>query len=199
MIRKSYKILVFMLTMLMVVGFTACGKDMRPSVKNLKYFYNGLVSAKNEEGKYGFINNKGETKIAFEYDHASFVYGGSVLVQKEQKYFLINAKGKELSAKYDNIFFTPYKAVFVASNNTADGGQAEIADFLNGNGKKIFELETKKFNNYDLYYGGINNYLIISNGKNGQDKKRGIIDITNGKTIFETEYDSVDFTANTTS
>ncbi|MCL2751545.1 MAG: WG repeat-containing protein [Firmicutes bacterium] len=208
--KKNLFVLMLAAVMLLTGGLAACNRkpnddDMRPSAGDMKYFHSGLVSAQNEDGKYGFINDRDETKIAFQYDYASgFFFDGAAMIQQNGKYFLIDAKGNELSQRYDEITPLPQEqslwymllgismdnAMFLASNNGA-----EKADFLSCKGKKIFELETSKFKLYDLS----GNYLIVTDGAAYPDTKRGVIDITTGKTVYKTEYDGVGHTPNWTS
>ncbi|MCF8357656.1 MAG: WG repeat-containing protein [Prolixibacteraceae bacterium] len=59
----------------------------------------------NKNGKYGFINNKGQEVITLKYDNAANFNSGASIVKLHEKYGLIDRKGREIvPAVYDSIF-----------------------------------------------------------------------------------------------
>ncbi len=61
----------------------------------LSNYYDGLAFA-NENGKYGFIDTLGNTKIKFMYDNARYFQEGKACVQKDGKWGFVDINGNEV-------------------------------------------------------------------------------------------------------
>jgi len=73
------------------------GKEITPAKYDLiddNDFYNHRPAAALLNGKWGFINQKGEQIIPFLYDDASYFTEGLALVKKDDKYGYINEKNE---------------------------------------------------------------------------------------------------------
>lgn len=75
------------------------GECVKPPVKEGEYAFvhcplEGLSVAITQDGKWGYINEKGKVVIEPQYQAADWFYGGLARVRKDGKWGLINKKGK---------------------------------------------------------------------------------------------------------
>lgn len=180
--------------------FTGCGAgsaDGRLSVKQYAtgYFQSGLLAVQEEEnGKWGYIDNKGAMKIAKQYDGASAFVSGAAIIRQETangngEYFLIDNKDKAVSEKYDYIDAVGYdrsdynKVLFIGEKG---GGSDEKVVFMDAKGKETVSFKAAEYEDVIL------NAAVVSNGKTGAEIKYGAVNILNGKEILPKEYDGIE-------
>ena len=88
---------------------------------NNNLFVDGLVLVE-KDGKYGYLNQKGEVVIDFLYDGVESFYNGVAIVKVSGKYFLINKDGKPINnQKYDNLKFDHKGGLYIFMRNTKYG------------------------------------------------------------------------------
>ena len=217
---KLSGLLALSLAIMFTVAACGGGKDQKPAVKDqLKYFNDGLLTAQSwDNDKWGYIDNKGKEKIAFDYEKAGQFFNGSAIVKKETskdanenpiyKCFLINTKGTALTSEYDGCqqiscggnTVSTVKVVYAFYNNGTVGTNPEKIDFVDVKGKIIFTYELKNLSGayssqyYSYFYlSNVKNALITKNDKDesSADVKYGAVNINNGKEIFAPKYDIV--------
>lgn len=145
----------------------------RRSTQTNRLFWSGLVAAQ-LDSKWGYINEKGKTKINFEYDFAyNFTKNKLALVGKDNKFGYINTKGKfVIDPIYDNaVSFSGDVAICKLNGKygTIDKHGDVVTEFLYSN---IME------------YSG--NFAIAF-----KDNKYGIID-KKGNVIVDFAYDKIE-------
>lgn len=94
-------------------AFSACASK-ESGILNSEMFKEELVLVGNESEKYGYINNKGEEKVACTYDAAKMFFNGLAPVQTGGKWGYVNKNGEmQIAAKYDKAgyFYTDDCAV----------------------------------------------------------------------------------------
>lgn len=84
------KILAFILSAVMCLSLCSCNSGSSDNEDTL--FHNGLLAVE-LDGKWGYINEKGETVINPQFDHAyGFCDDGYAVVIIDDKYGVINSK-----------------------------------------------------------------------------------------------------------
>ena len=142
---------------------------------NVHQIFNGVGDFWND-GKWGYIDDKGKLIIDYQYDYAGSFNDGLAAVVKDGKYGYINKENKyviESTFKYENAFDTP---------NFSDGlvviYEKPTSTVYNAKGKKVFE---KDFGIFD-YKNGYARFI--------KDDKYGFVD-KKGKVVIENKYQSV--------
>ena len=115
-----------------------------------QYSDNGLVLVKevkkSGEGKFGFLDKKGNIVVDFDYKAAqSFSKSGLAAIYDGKEYGFINKKGKEVIApEYDAVrgFFDDGFALAAEHDN--ESGDVKIY-IINKNGKHIFECDNAQW------------------------------------------------------
>jgi hypothetical protein len=127
-------------------------------------------------GKYGYLNKTGSLLVAPKFDQAGNFFFDRAIVKLANKYQLINAQGKFLSANtYDLVERDSTKKYFVATL----AGKKQILDL---GGKMVLnELQDVKFHDSETS---------IRFSKLG---KYGVYDLQAGKIFINPEYDEVQF------
>ena len=147
-------------------------------------FSNGLLLAKNIDGKYGYLNKSGKVAIPFVFDYASSFLNGVAKVEKGNKKYHINTKGNEvtledhsgsLEVEIDEKLAQVIKGIGLSVKRN-DGKWGA----LNANGEIVIPFI------YDRLDININE-LIKAEKKN----KYGWLD-KNGKTVIPIQFDRAD-------
>ncbi len=139
-------------------------------------FINGLAIVENSDYEYGIINYKGETVIDFgkyedivhtnEDETYNKMYSNLFIVNDDEKYSLLDRKGKVIALDYDYIESDEDVVYFNKDNNYG---------LLNENGKEIY-VTNKEFEIEETE----NNITVINS-----DNVLSIIDNVTGKVILE--------------
>ena len=96
-------------------------------------FYEGFARVK-KDGKWGYINTKGEQIVECKFDYAYDFYEGFARVEKDGKYGYINTKGEQIvECKFDDVryFIEGFAAV------EKDGNYG----YINTKGEQIVECK----------------------------------------------------------
>ncbi len=144
---------------------------IRPLFSNIRYEENLILTKLGY--KYGYINNKGDIKIKHQFKSASNFYKGISVVEKDDKWGVINTLGKMIVPfKYDNI--SVHKRSIRAYNSDKNKMKASFYD-LKGN----LLLPS----GYNLVS---NNFLDVKYSKSGKKLKRNITtsEITASDSVF---------------
>lgn len=174
-----------------------------------------------ENGKQGFLNEKGNLVFPLLYPKVEKIYFGNLfIVEKDSKKYLANSEGKLISASYDEINFTKFYGYLEVKTNNKFGlinkaGTVLIPVIYDGlvqylnykymvvslNGMQgIIDLEAAKNKmlpiKIPISYGAITQivnkkYLIVSDFS-----KTGVIDLNNNKIVIPMLYDSVYYQEN---
>ena len=152
------KIVIVLLIFFTLITFTSCSNNNNSKYKTA-LFSNGLACAFDESiGKRGYVNKKFKVAIDFSYD---FAYGfndglaivGNRVSGREEKYMLINTKGKEVSDQYNKITYDYENKVYIAVNYNPESTTFSPKDdyfLLNKKGKVIGHYrEINEFNEYN--------------------------------------------------
>lgn len=110
-----------------------------------------------KNNKFAVINLNGDTLTDFKYDAPQPFIGGTALVNVNNQYVFIDAKGNELSERYD--FVLPVK------NNCYMAGRGEKRKLLNNKGETLFLLEHENYWNWSEN-GGYLKLLNVDNPEN---------------------------------
>lgn len=60
-----------------------------------------LISRKNDDGLYGYVNQYGKEKIEYQYFYAGEFFNGYAVVMQQDSFYYINQKGEHASGGYD--------------------------------------------------------------------------------------------------
>lgn len=140
------------------------------------YFSDGLLLFINEDGKFGYFNNKGDVAIKASYTFATPFNEGLAVVSKSKednmKYFIINTKGEKIAdLDYDDLnMSTPIfmNGVLVCGNKV-----------IGKDGKQLFR-PSSKWTSIGFFNNNLASFC--------EDNQYGLTDI-NGEEIFGAEYD----------
>ena len=140
-------------------------------------FHDGLAAVRNDEGKYGFIDKKGELVIPMSFDtdeggEASEFHEGYAVVCKNEKYGYIDKSGKE-------VIPCNYSAAFNFSEGMAVVMKEGKFGFIDANGKEIIPCEYSYANHFSE---GI---AVVQ-----KDGKYQFIDKT-GKVVLDNSYSGI--------
>lgn len=124
----------------------------------------------NENGKYGYIDTKGNVKIACDLDVAGDFVDGIARVGRGNYEWYINKSGKAVGRSYDYIQVLDFSCGLGAVNKGGRWG------YVNKKGKEVIELK------YDAASQFVDGYAMVKMGKTF-----GIID-TKGKLILNTQW-----------
>ena len=113
------------------------------------------------EGKYGFINQRGEMVVSLQYDYAESFSDGRALVQKNaSQYGFIDAHGKEIiPTMFSRAYSYSENHAFVQSDN-----KWGVVD-LHGNLVVPFLYDTDHMNTKTVFHNGI--AIVCKDGKYG--------------------------------
>ena len=110
-------------------------------------FSEGLAAVK-KNGKWGFINQKGQEAIPCMYDYGPFFNDGRAIVQKDRKNGLINNSGKEVipCGKYEGSISSMNNGLFSINEGN------KVTRLVKKNGK---ELINRQYDEIGYFYDGI--------------------------------------------
>lgn len=147
------------------------GKPITNETFNYVGEFSDNVFEVQKEGKYGFIDIKGNVVVPFLFNWVSEMKNGTAIVELDEKYGLIDKKGKYLiTPKYEYLKFESFNdGLAIFKQNGLEGA-------INKSGKIIIP------NEYDYIGEFYNGYAVAK--KNG---KVGIID-KKGNTIVPFKY-----------
>lgn len=135
-------------------------------------FINGLVAV-GKNGKYGYLNKKGETVIDFVYDQAMPFYDGMAIVKTGSTYTLINTRGTAIfQDKYDYLGIDAGTGLIVFGRNGKYG-------LMNRREKILCDAVYD-----DIYYFSEGLAPVKLGSKYGFINKKG-------KLVIDTKYDDV--------
>lgn len=141
----------------------------------LKEFNDGLALVC-KDGKYGFINKKGEIVLDFQYSRARAFSNERAWVKDENdNEFFIDTTGKKVIELKDLYCIQDFYDGIVAVSRTSKAGSGEY--YINTNGERISEI-------YDTCYFSRDGMAMIQ-----QNKKYGFIESSSGKLVVEPIYD----------
>lgn len=136
------------------------------------YFSDGLMLFITEEGKYGYVNPKGQIVVKPVYDDAYPFSEGVAVVKKEDKYILIDTAGKEIAHFKQDLEAGYFPLYF---------------DGLLTNGNKVFdkkgELAFRSPSKWDRVYPYYNGCAIFE-----EDNNYGLIN-KQGEVVIRAKYD----------
>ena len=124
----------------------------------------------NENGKFGYIDTKGNVKIACNYDKAGNFIDGIARVGRGRYEWYINRNGKVIGRSYDYSEVLDFSCGLGAVNKGGRWG------FINKKGKEVIELK------YDAVSQFVDGYAMVKMGKTV-----GLID-TAGDLIINTQW-----------
>jgi WD40 repeat protein len=105
-------------------------------------FSQNALTVFEKNGKYGFVDQNGNVKIAIKYDYCSEFSNGLAKVQIGSKYGFINSTGKEvISIKYDEVGDFLNRIVLVKLNNKFGA--------IDRNGKEVLPVKCDYIGNFD--------------------------------------------------
>ena len=92
-----------------------------PAIYEFAYAFSDGLASVQKNGKYGYINIKGEVVIPLQYEEASpFVNGTATVMYKDtingkinRHFFMINKKGEKISEDFDNISWRTRKSEMI--------------------------------------------------------------------------------------
>ena len=85
-----------MMVILTLLVMTGCSRGPEGNELPSKQLVgDGLIALK-KDGKWGYLNTKGDEVIPIEYDNAGIFQHGLSVVVKEDEHFLLNAKGQQV-------------------------------------------------------------------------------------------------------
>lgn len=159
------------------------GKQKHKTYDDIWHFNHGLARIL-QNGKFGFINNRGKEIIPPKYDRAKSFRHKIAIVGKESKYGIINTKGKEIVAiDYDSITWYDRDVSWSdtpASRNLISIEKDGKCGFLNNEGKELTPLK----------YDAINIYCIEGKIKVKIGDKYGFINLQ-GEEVIPVQYHSL--------
>ncbi|MFT5821668.1 MAG: hypothetical protein ACI8ZM_002922 [Crocinitomix sp.] len=115
----------------------------------LKLYYPGVYLAK-FEGKWGVLNQKQDSILTFEYDFIGEMHDNRAIVEKEELFNYIDAKG-ELILKDWVETYPEFRQMAVFQNAHAKIQFDEGYNLIDTNGRKLFGREQKKLGDYGTY------------------------------------------------
>lgn len=137
--------------------------------------------------KFGVVNTKGKLVIPLKYDSLTTINkGNSFLAKADNKYFLIDNKGKTISKKYS--YAEPFDSnIYLIGKNVstdATGKMKGTFGLMNAKGKVIKKIQYQEITTL-TYYPTVHNYIVK------KDDHYGLIDKA-GNTLLEIEYDNLE-------
>lgn len=140
-------------------------------------YYLDVLLLKDNQNKFGIIDETGKTIIPFEFEELRPFDGQETTIAKKNNHFgIIDFKNKELvSFENDEIYSSKFSEIFVVKQNDKYG-------LLNKQGGKIMDFVFEDLQ--PCFYDEDNKFIVKSKGK------YGIIDIT-GKEIIPNEFDKI--------
>jgi WG containing repeat len=145
-----------------------------------------LIKKKNEEGKYGYVNPKGEVVIDYVYDAAEKFINNRAIIMQNNEFGVIDIKGN-LITKEGYAFIENYNDFGVAIVEVLDYDRYNLIDTL-GN------LLTNNYISIDDF--DENGYAIVEYyNSNISDESMSLIDYKGNRINFD-EYEDVERTAN---
>lgn len=147
-----------------------------------EFFICGLAPASDEDGKYGYIDEKGEWVIEPKFDYANaFGTNGLAAAYDGEKWGYIDTKGEwKIEPKYDYAY-PFYSGVAEVEKSVDDEYQYALI-----NEKGEFLVKFGEYDYMDGFYNGDIGYCRVDKGD-----KRGIIDITGKEVVALGEYDYI--------
>lgn len=170
--------------------------------------YEGLSPAK-KKGRWGYINVRGEEKIAFKFDMARYFTEGRAAVKLKDKWGFIDSNGNVIiKPKFDQVNdFSDSLAVVIKNRY-----QFEIKTVLDRNGNELFTIQAERLDNFseDLALfrkeGGNVSYIdrsgeivITTDYPYGEGFKGGMAKLWDGdfKSVFiNTKNEKIEFKSN---
>lgn len=140
-------------------------------------YYLDVLLLKDNQNKFGIIDETGKTIIPFEFEELRPFDGQETTIAKKNNHFgIIDFKSKELvSFENDEIYSSKFSEIFVIKQNEKFG-------LFNKQGDKIIDFVFEDLQ--PCFYDEDNKFIVKSQGK------YGIIDIT-GKEIIPNEFDEI--------
>lgn len=165
------KIIILTLVFIVVFSLNSCKRKNKESALDykLELFSDGLGIAEDWKDKYGYFNEKFEIVIDFAYDLAEGFKNGIAKVKKDEKWFLINTKGEQVTDSFDYLFYDLVNNIYIGSYK-----EDKDSVLLNEKGKVLCS--------YPYITKFSNNYAVVSLS----DNKEGYIN-TKGKLVYKGE------------
>jgi len=140
-------------------------------------YYLDVLLLKDNQNKFGIIDETGKTIIPFEFEELRPFDGQETTIAKKNNHFgIIDFKNKELvSFENDEIYSSKFSEIFIVKQNDKYG-------LLNKEGNKVIDFIFEDLR--PCFYDEDNKFIVKSKGK------YGIIDIT-GKEIIPNEFDEI--------
>lgn len=159
---------VVLLILCLSVSSCSINQTKKTYNKQMQLFSDGLLPVANAEDKWGFINKKGQTKIAFAYDDARAFHDGRAIVEQDDEYFLINKKGRKVTSSYDKLKYDEETGLYIYKDDNDKYG------LINKNDKKIVDAE---YDDIDYFSEGL--AIVEKNNIYGFINKKGkmVIDL----------------------
>lgn len=110
--KNMKKIVLFIMLIIMLFTFSSCNND-KSSDQRISFFSDGLGFAYNNDDKFGYFNKNYEVVIDFIYDDASHFNDGVAWVEKDDKKFLINTNGSQISESFDYLHYDYKNKVYI--------------------------------------------------------------------------------------
>lgn len=126
-------------------------KILSSDYRNPEPISDGLICASTNDYKFGYLNDKLEVAIAFNFKYASSFLNGVAMVGDDTGYYLIDTQGNKVSRTYErlsSIFDMP--GLFIAT----EGGLCGIIDL---NGEVVVDVENHAIQPEYLNHADIHN------------------------------------------
>lgn len=153
------KIIILLILSFMIFTLESCKKKDKEVITDykLELFSDGLGFAEDNDGKYGFFNEKFEVKIDFIYDYAEGFNDGVAMVDLNDKTFLINTKGVQVTDSFDYFHHDFKNKIYIGSYK---GKSGDVLLDKNGNVLCTYEY-------IERFYGGTYAEVKVSDGNYG--------------------------------
>ncbi len=152
------------------------GVVVEPIYDKIVHFSNGLAAV-SKNGKWGYIDTKGNIVLPFEYDKASSFSANYARVTKDNRTYIIDKNGNEICDKIETLMYDTDKPLegYVA------GIKDEKYGLLDESGRFILPCEFDSMEQWGIY-------PLIEVQKDG---KYGVFDLE-GKEVIKVEFERID-------
>ena len=112
--KNMKRIVLFLILIILLCTFSSCNND-KANDRKISFLSDGLGLAYNNDDKFGYFNKNYEVVIDFIYDDASPFNDGVAWVEKDDKKFLIDTRGKQISESFDYLHYDYKNKVYIGT------------------------------------------------------------------------------------
>lgn len=153
-------------------------------IKSASIFNEGMAWVENEDGKYGYINKKGELVIPCKYDSANLFHEGLAKVSKQSdsgtKTGFVNKKGDEVIKLKSDIYYEYFHEGY-CTYYTQNDDYERMYGTIGKKGNPVIKA-SKKIQRIPYFLNGIASFY--------DGDHWGLMD-TKGKTLVRAKYDEL--------